>query len=613
VSTPSMSEAAARGRGSSPGVGVGSGVHVDDPALVSEPSSGGPAESLDTVFERAQAGIEREASEAPGTVAQILRAQLSMLADPSFRTELERHVDRSPGDDAAALTTAITAGAQTFRDRLTASSVTRIQERARDVDDLVARLTAEVTGAGVHDLLPPGDGPFVLVASDLLPSQTARMDPARVAGIVLEGGGPTAHAAIIARALAIPLVTGLADARDLLAEGTRILVDGASGEVWTEPDEATTTAVLARATEQETDASPAVRTLHLDGGEVELAVNIGAIPEADRAGHRGARAVGLVRSELLAFAGIRDREDIASAARAIGDAIGGPIVFRLLDVGGDKPLEGVTLPGEPNPMLGARGIRLLASAREAFVEQVAGLAAVADEVDVWISIPMVIDPSEVERVRALWAEVSDQPPPPIGIMVETPAAVLLADDLAAVSDFLSIGTNDLTQYILATDRGNPAVAELADQSHPAVLRAIRTVVEAAERAGIPVAVCGQMAADPEGQRLLVGLGVHELSVPTEDLRATARALDGASMAELRALAVEATSWSSPKRPMMTWPSRTGPSRSPIPRVCTSDLPASSPSSPRSTGSPSPCGRLTAKLMPAACSLSSPSASIPAPR
>ena len=531
---------ALRGVGSSSGVGFGHSAHVVLTEELSDGTDAEMAEDLLTVFERARASLEHAASRAQGEVADILRGQLAMLSDPTFRKEMQAKLGSAEvRAESEALASAIEEGARTFRERLASSSMSRIQQRVSDVDDLSARLVAEVSGRSFSDVMPEGEGPFVLVATDLLPSQTARIDPKRVAGIVLEGGGPTAHAAIIARALGIPLVTGAAGARQQLRESAEVLVDGASGEVWIHPRAATRELVLARIPADNPAAAVGIRSVELVGGKVSLAVNIGAVSEAVRAADVGARAAGLVRSELLAFAGLRGRNSITDAVRKIGAALGGPIVFRLLDVGGDKPLDGVTQSGEPNPMLGARGIRLLERSRPEFVEQLAGLAAAMDDVELLISVPMVVEPAEVTQVRRLWAETSDRPPPPIGIMVETPSAVLLADELAEVSDFFSIGTNDLTQYLLAADRGNPHVADLIDPAHPAVLRAVRLVVEAAEGAGIPVAVCGQAAADPRVQRLLLGLGVNELSVPREDFQATATALEGLAIEELRAEAAAA--------------------------------------------------------------------------
>jgi phosphoenolpyruvate-protein phosphotransferase (PTS system enzyme I) len=534
VSSPSSPPATLAGTGASSGLGTGICAVV--------PPAGAPVgadrrvviDDLDTVFERARAALEREAEEAGGEVGDILRGQLAMLSDPALRQAIDERLEAPSGDGSPPLPTAIVDGAQTFRDRLGDSSVARIRERVSDVDDLADRLVSIVTDTRSGGVVPAGEGPFVLIGDDLLPSQTAQLDPRRVAALVLEGSGPTAHAAIIARALSIPLVTGVAGARERIAEGATVVVDGGTGEVWVDPDEDVLETLRARATSVDDTPSPPVRTVPLDGGAFEVAVNIGSVPESQRAARAGARAVGLLRSELLAFAGVREREGIADAVRAVGAAIQGPIVFRLLDVGGDKPLEGVTISDEPNPMLGARGVRLLEPAREEFLEQLAGLAAVADEAEVRISVPMVVAPDEVTRVREAWAEVTDRPAPAIGIMVETPAAVLLADELAEVSDFFSIGTNDLTQYVLAADRGNPHVADLVDPTHPAVLRAVRQVVEAGDRAGIPVAVCGQAAADPRAQRLLIGLGVDELSVPLEDLRTTVEALEGASLQDLEA-------------------------------------------------------------------------------
>jgi phosphotransferase system HPr (HPr) family protein len=533
VSSPSSPPATLVGTGASPGLGTGICATVAPEGASVSTHNRVVVDDLDTVFERAKHTLDNESEKAAGEVGDILRGQLAMLSDPSLREAIDDALEASSGDEPPPLPTAIFEGARIFRDRLADSSVARLRERVSDVDDLAARLVSIATDTQSKGVVPAGEGPFVLTGDDLLPSQTAQLDPQRVAALVLERSGPTAHAAIIARALSIPLVTGVTGARDQISEGVTVVVDGGTGEIWVDPDADAVETLQARATAVDDTPSPPVRAVTLDGGSFEVAVNVGSVPESQRAARAGARAVGLLRSELLAFAGVRDRQGIADAVRAVGDAIQGPIVFRLLDVGGDKPLEGITVSDEPNPMLGARGVRLLERSREEFVEQLAGIAAVADDVEVKISIPMVVAPDEVIRVREAWAEVTDRPAPAIGIMVETPAAVFLADELAEVSDFFSIGTNDLTQYVLAADRGNPHVADLVDPTHPAVLRAVLQVVEAGGRAGIPVAVCGQAAADPHAQRLLIGLGVDELSVPLEDLQTTVEALQGSSLQELQ--------------------------------------------------------------------------------
>ena len=532
MSSPSSRSAHLVGTGAAPGLGSGICAHVTPDTGSAGTDERVVVTDLDTMFERARAALQQESETTGGEIGDILRGQLAILSDPALRRAIDDEFKASSPDETRPTTSAIVGGVRAFRDRLANSSVARIQERVSDIDDLAARLVAVATDTQSRGVMPSGEGRFILAGDDLLPSQTAQLDPERVAALVLERSGPTAHAAIIARALGLPLVTGATGARDQIPEGTSVIVDGGTGEVWIDPDEDLRESLQARLTKVDHAPSPAVRTVDLEGGSFEVAVNIGAVSESQRAARVGARAVGLLRSELLAFAGIRERAAVADVVRAVGAAIRGPIVFRLLDVGGDKPLEGVTIIEESNPMLGARGVRLLEHARTEFLEQLAGVAAAADEVEVKISVPMVVTPDEVLQVHGAWAEVTDRPPPAIGVMVETPAAVFLADELAAVSDFFSIGTNDLTQYVLAADRGNPHVADLVDPTHPAVLRAIRHVVEAGHRHGIPVAVCGQAAADPRAQRLLIGLGVDELSVPMEDLQTTVEALKGSSLQDL---------------------------------------------------------------------------------
>ena len=397
----------------------------------------------------------------------------------------------------------------------------RMAERADDLRDVRDRLLRELLDVATVDLDALPDG-TVLLADRLTPSDTAALDPDAVVGIATVTGGRTSHAAIIARSLAIPAVVGVGDGLTSVPDGATALVDGETGEVVVDPDE------RRRATASGVDA-PVVES-HVtttDGREVEVAANVGRPAELDPAAARGADGIGLYRTEFLFLD--RDSppdedeqyEAITAALRAFP---GDRVVVRTLDVGGDKRVPYLDLPEEPNPFLGRRGVRLsLGDHAGLFETQLRALlrAAATDAGDgLGVMVPMVARVEEVEdvldRVETVAATLDEEGVaheiPALGAMVETPAATYVARELADRLDFLSLGTNDLTQYVMAADRENDGVTDLHDPLHPAVLRAIDRTVTAAHAADAWVGMCGEMAGDPALTELLVGLGLDELSM-----------------------------------------------------------------------------------------------------
>lgn len=411
----------------------------------------------------------------------------------------------------------------------------RMAERADDLRDVRDRLLRALLDVETVDLsaLPSGT---VLLAERLTPSDTAGLDPDAVAGIASVTGGRTSHAAIIARALAIPAVVGVGEALFEVAGGSEVLVDGAADELVVDPDptrRADTTSVDAPIQTE--------RVSTADGRAIEVAANLGSPAGLDPATAQGPDGIGLFRTEFLFL----DREsppDEEEQYESITDALdgfpGGRVVVRTLDIGGDKPVPYIDLEAETNPFLGQRGIRLsLGDHAELFETQLRALlrAGASENGDgLAVMFPMVARVEEVvsalDRVEAvaeeLAAEGVEHSVPELGVMVETPAAALLAGQLADRLDFLSIGTNDLTQYVMAADRENDAVAALHEPLHPAVLQAINQTVTAAAETDAWVGICGEMAGDPELTELLVGLGLDELSmsavtVPAVKARITA--------------------------------------------------------------------------------------------
>jgi phosphotransferase system enzyme I (PtsI) len=429
----------------------------------------------------------------------------------------------------------------------------RMAERADDLRDVRDRLLRALLDApATVDLsaLPAGT---VLLAERLTPSDTADLDPAAVAGIATVAGGRTSHAAIIARSLSIPAVAGVGDALATIDDGTAVLVDGEAGEVVVDPDGDRRSAALA--VDEAAVVPDPVSTA--DGRRIEVAANVGSAAELSPASDRGADGIGLFRTEFLFL----DRESppdeteqyeaVVAALEAFPDD---RVVVRTLDVGGDKRVPYLDLPDEPNPFLGRRGIRLsLEEHVDLFETQLRALLRAAAHgggdaaADLAVMFPMVSRVEEVDaaldRVESVAADLANEgvehAVPELGAMVETPAASYLADALAARLDFLSVGTNDLTQYVMAADRENDGVADHHDPLHPTVLRAIDRTTAGADGTDAWVGMCGEMAGDPDLTELLVGLGLDELSMSAVTVPAVKRRVREVDSAAARDMAAEA--------------------------------------------------------------------------
>jgi phosphocarrier protein FPr len=368
-----------------------------------------------------------------------------------------------------------------------------------------------------------GDG--ILVAADLTPAQAAALDSDRTTGVVLAHSSPTAHAAILARARGIPMLVAAGPRVLDIAAGATVAMDGVAGELVIDPDEETRQRFAGRARAQADRHREAQARAHepartVDGTAITVAANVASTDEAEAAAAAGAELAGLVRTEFL-FVGRTSAPDVdeqEAAYLALAEAMGGRrLTIRTLDVGGDKPLSYLPMPPEANPFLGLRGIRLTLARPELLTDQLTAIVRTAHQTPVSVMFPMVTSPDEIAAARGLLAGVIDrvgQGPPAglqVGIMIEVPAAALTASTLASDVDFFSIGTNDLTQYVLAVERGNETVASLVDPMHPAVLRLIGATCEGAGDR-VTVAVCGELAADPRAVPTLLRLGVRELSV-----------------------------------------------------------------------------------------------------
>lgn len=424
--------------------------------------------------------------------------------------------------------------------------------RAADLHDIGRRVLAHINpGLGIGTLTDLPDEPCILVAADLSPSDTATLDVDKVAGIATALGGPTSHSAILARTLGLPsMVAGGADLLSLAAGATAI-VDGDSGRLWLNPSaddiasaHAWIAEMAAKRSEQEAERSNPARTT--DGHQVAIGANVNRPDQVAFALSQGGEGVGLMRTEFL-FLERGDsptEEEQRDIYRGMVDALGDrPLIVRALDIGGDKQVPHLDLPREENPFLGVRGARLLLRRPDLLEPQLRALyGAAKGGGDLSIMFPMITSASELlalrERCEAIRVELN-APVVPIGIMIEVPAAAVQADKLAAHADFFSIGTNDLTQYVLAIDRQNPELASEADSLHPAVLRLIAMTVAGAKRHDRWVGVCGGIAGDPFGAALLVGLGVSELSMTPRDIPSVKARIRSAHLPALQALAARA--------------------------------------------------------------------------
>jgi phosphocarrier protein FPr len=517
------------GVAASPGIAVGPVrrlVRVAAHARASgERAAGGPPPDEAERFDAARAEVAAEiratrasvAARAGEPAAEIFDAHLLVLMDDEVLAPVRDAI--AEGRTALdAWRAAIDATAARWR----ALEDPYLRSRAEDVEAVGDQVAEALSGGG--SLRPSGAG--VLVAADLTPAQTAALDPDLVTAVATARGGPTSHAAVLARSIGLPAVVALGDRVLELGDGIELLVDGDAGTVRIEPDErdradAEGRAAAARAAETKARAAAAEPALTRDGTIVEVMANVGRPADAAAAATSGADGVGLLRTEFLFLDRDRmpDEDEQTQAYRVVADALGGkPVVLRTLDVGGDKPLPYLPVAAEANPFLGLRGLRLGLERPDVLRTQLRAAARTARDRPIRVMFPMVTTVDELRRARAIVDEaragLGDAAPPElrIGAMVEVPAAALAAAALAEVVDFFSIGTNDLAQYTLAAERGNPAVAGLSDALHPAVLRLIEATVAGASVRGLAVAVCGELASDAAAVPILLGLGVRELSV-----------------------------------------------------------------------------------------------------
>ncbi|MCD5980420.1 phosphoenolpyruvate--protein phosphotransferase [Pseudomonas quasicaspiana] len=508
----------------SPGIAIGP-AHIQVLQAFDYPLQGESAaiererleKALTEVRQDIQGLIERSKAKA---IREIFITHVEMLDDPELINEVILRLKQ--GESAAAAWDNVIDSAARQQEQL---QDVLLAERAADLRDVGRRVLAQI--CGIENVAAP-DEPYILVMDEVGPSDVARLDPAQVAGILTARGGATAHSAIVARALGIPALVGAGDGVLLLKPGTVLLLDGQKGRLTVAPDAET----LQRAAEdrdnreQRLQAAAAKRmepALTVDGHAVEVFANIGDSAGTPAAVEQGAEGIGLLRTELLFMAHSQAPDEATQEAeyrRVLDDLQGRPLVVRTLDVGGDKPLPYWPIDKEENPFLGVRGIRLTLQRPQVMESQLRALLRAADNRPLRIMFPMVGTVEEWRQARDMTLRLREEIPVAdlqIGIMIEVPSAALLAPVLAKEVDFFSVGTNDLTQYTMAIDRGHPTLSAQADGLHPAVLQLIDITVRAAHANGKWVGICGELAADPLAVPVLVGLGVDELSVSARSI------------------------------------------------------------------------------------------------
>jgi phosphoenolpyruvate-protein phosphotransferase len=470
-----------------------------------------------TVAEDLRVSARRIETDTNAKLGAIFEAHEAMLQDPGLREEIRKLVQEELISAAHALSRVFRRRERKFREMTEPTH----RQHADDVADLGRRLLRAMAGVKTTSLetMPPGR---VLVARRLLPSDTVALPRRAVAGIVLEFGGPGSHAALLAEALGIPTVAQIPNVTAKVADNDELIVDGFRGEVVINPDKDTQaryTEEIHHAQARSAQARQSARepAYTLDGTMVTVLANVSCREDVVAANDDGADGVGLYRLEQFYLS----RKTPPTAAELLAELRATfapvkekPVTVRLLDLGGDKPLPFLKLPPEDNPFLGLRGVRFLLQYPDLLDTQLQALWQFSREYDVRVLVPMVTLAEEMARVRSRFAAVANeanrQELPPLGAMIETPAAALCVADIKTHADFLSIGTNDLTQYTMAAGRENPLVNDYFLEDHPAVLRLVRIIVE--EAGCVPVAVCGELARQLNAIPTLLKLGIHILSV-----------------------------------------------------------------------------------------------------
>ncbi|MBD1917226.1 MULTISPECIES: phosphoenolpyruvate--protein phosphotransferase [Cyanophyceae] len=538
------------GVAASPGVAVGNTYRQQRQALRVDETADSPQDEhrkLDRAIDQAALEIESLRAKVQGqgdpSKAAIFAAHQELLADPELMDSATSAIDQ--GKSAAFAWQQIYTSQA---DQLARLKSELLAQRANDLRDVGDRVLRILTGVQAEALVLPAN--TILLAEDLTPSDMANLDPARVVGFATVAGGATSHVAILARSMGIPAIAGIEPRILELADSTPVILDGTKGQVRLNASvdelEQTQGRIARQKAKQATDLEHAFTpAITQDGQQIEVVANIGSQKDAEASLKVGGEGVGLLRTEFVfmeaSSAPTEDEQEViyAGILRVLGDR---PMIIRTLDVGGDKPLPYLPMAHEENPFLGERGIRLGFDRPELMRTQFRAILKASTAGKARVMFPMIARMEELDMAKAVMEEERQKlgvPPIEIGIMVEVPAAAVSAERFAEQVDFFSIGTNDLTQYTLAMDRGHPKLAPYVDALNPSVLRMIDLTVRGANKHGKWVGVCGGMAGDPQAVPILMGLGVKELSVSVPVIPAVKAQVRALSYSHCQELAQQA--------------------------------------------------------------------------
>ena len=545
-----------KGIAGSEGIGIGKVVIIEEHEVVIEDRT---ISDTEAEINRVREGIEKfvadttaMADKMEATVgakdADILRGHIMLLQDPTIEEQIVDLINNEKVNAEKALDQVLEQTAELFSqipDEL-------LQQRATDLRDIKGRILKILLGIEEQDISEVPEG-TVLVARDLTPSMTAGIIPEKIAGVLTEVGGRTSHSAILARAMEIPAVLSIEAICSQVKNGDTVVLNGTTGEAIVNPDEETI-AVYEKMLEDYRKERELLKqytgkpTVSKDGTKVELVCNIGKPEDAKKAVECDGEGIGLFRTEFL----FMDRDTVPTeeeqfeAYKSVAETMAGkPVIIRTLDIGGDKEIPYLGLEKEENPFLGFRAIRFCLQRRDIYETQLRALVRASAFGKIKVMIPLVTGVDELRQVKAIVADIMKEYDAAgveynkklqIGVMMETPAACLMADVLAKEADFFSIGTNDLTGYTMAVDRGNAKVAYLYSAYNPAVLRAIKRIIECGKQEGIMVGMCGEAAADPKLIPLLLAFGLDEFSVSATSVLKTRKNISENDIAQCKALA-----------------------------------------------------------------------------
>ena len=544
-----------KGVNASEGIGIGNVMVAVEPDLSFEPHEVADAaaekqryaDALAVFCKKTQAQADHMKETVGEAEAEIMSGHIMLAQDPGMTDSINQAIDGGTCAEQALVDTSTM-----FENMFLAMDDEMFRLRAADIADIRTGILAELLGKEVVDLsVLPED--TIVVVHDLTPSMTATIDKPHVAGIVTETGGRTSHSAIIARALEIPAVLSVANSCSALRNGMRAIVDGTEGVVIADPEadvlEKYTKAAADFAAEKAAlESFRGQKTVTADGIEKILACNIGSPDDVANALDHDCEAIGLFRSEFLFMdsAELPSEDEQFEAYRKVATALkGAPVIIRTLDVGGDKEIPYLHMQKEDNPFMGFRAVRYCLANPDQYKVQLRALLRASAFGDVKIMIPLVTCVEEVKAVKELVEECKHELADEgrkfdeniqVGIMVETPAASLIADKLAEVADFFSIGTNDLIGYTMCADRGNDTISNLYQVYYPSVLRSLKNIIESGTKAGIMVGMCGEAAADPLLEPLLISWGLEEFSMSAPSILRARKTISQWSKAECDALA-----------------------------------------------------------------------------